>query len=145
MIFYSQYTNNWGVNRAIISYAHEYEVPVHVAFAIAWQESQFNPNAVSPRNNNGSRDWGLFQINDGYRNWTREDFLDIEKNVEEGIKHFKWCYDQSGDIIAALQAYNAGMSRVVNGTVPDRTMDYVDKILHYESILDEAWNAEFQI
>src|SRR5260370_31650095 len=32
--------------------------------ALAWRESGFNAAAVGPPNANGSRDWGLMQIND---------------------------------------------------------------------------------
>src|SRR5260370_8620532 len=32
--------------------------------ALAWRESGFNAAAVGPPNANGSRDWGLMQVND---------------------------------------------------------------------------------
>jgi len=32
---------------------------------VAWCESRMNPKAVSPTNRNGTRDYGLMQINNG--------------------------------------------------------------------------------
>jgi cell wall-associated NlpC family hydrolase len=37
---------------------------LHVAWAVAMRESHGRPGALSPRNSNGTRDHGLFQIND---------------------------------------------------------------------------------
>lgn len=146
LTFYSRYTNDWIISRKIIEYSIELDVPLHLSFAIAWHESRFNPSAISSPNRNGSRDWGLFQLNDSYRNWTRNQFLDVSLNAREGISHFKWCHDHlEGDIIAALQAYNAGMSRVIEGRAPESTLQYVENILNYEAILDEAWNEAFNI
>jgi len=143
MSFYSQFTRNWTINREIIENSIKYDIPIHISFAIAWHESRFNPTAVSPPNRDGSRDWGLFQLNDSYRNWTQNQFFDIPTNVEEGIRHYRWCLDQTGDIIPALQAYNAGLSRVLQNRAPKSTLQYVENILNYESILDEEWNKRF--
>lgn len=144
--FYNQFTGNWIISKTIIDNAIEYSVPIHIAFSIAWHESKFNPSAISTANRNGTRDWGLFQLNDSYRqNWTRSDFLNINLNSEEGLRHFKWGYDQVDDIILALKAYNAGMSRVINNSVPDSTNDYVNSILEYESFLDKEFNDAFGV
>lgn len=143
MTFYSQYTNNWIISQEIIKRSIENEVPIHISFAIAWHESRFNPQAISQPNRDGSRDWGLFQLNDSYRNWTQNHFFDIKLNTEEGIRYYKWCYDQTGNIISALQAYNAGLSRVLANRAPSSTLRYVDSVLNYESMLDEEWNEVF--
>ena len=35
------------------------------ALRIAWRESRLLPNVVNDTNTNGTKDWGLFQLNDG--------------------------------------------------------------------------------
>ena len=35
------------------------------ALRISWRESRLLPNVVNDKNNNGTNDWGLFQLNDG--------------------------------------------------------------------------------
>lgn len=35
------------------------------ALRISWRESRLLPNVVNNRNTNGTKDWGLFQLNDG--------------------------------------------------------------------------------
>lgn len=75
----------------------------NIITAVIQAESQFNPRAVSPINNNGTRDWGLCQFNDGknylgvpfwiggsaeFKN-TDEVLNDPEKNVRIIIREFK--------------------------------------------------------
>ncbi|MFN8126847.1 MAG: hypothetical protein U0R64_10125 [Candidatus Nanopelagicales bacterium] len=35
------------------------------ALRISWRESRLLPNVVNDKNSNGTKDWGLFQLNDG--------------------------------------------------------------------------------
>ena len=55
------------------------------AVRVAWCESRLNPNSVSPKNRNGSRDHGLFQLNDDGTmqrlGVTHSTALDISANV----------------------------------------------------------------
>lgn len=142
--FYNQFTKNSAISREIILNSLKYDVPVHISFSIAWVESRFTATAISRVNRNGSRDWGLFQLNDSYRNWTRNQYFNIELNSQEGISYYKWCFDQLDDIILALKAYNAGITRVLNGSdIPISTYRYVDEILEFEGFLDKKWNESF--
>lgn len=52
---------------------------------VAYCESRLNPGAISPTNSNGTRDWGLMQINDVWRQafpvrWAK--VLDAKTNVD---------------------------------------------------------------
>jgi hypothetical protein len=66
------------------------------ALVIAQHESSFNPSAVSPPNYDGSRDYGLFQINcrwHGYKvGGNCHSFLDLETN----LRIAKQIYSQEG-------------------------------------------------
>lgn len=62
--FFDEYTNDTQITTIILSEALKQDVPIMLAFALAWGESKFNPTAKSGLNTNGSRDWGLFQLND---------------------------------------------------------------------------------
>jgi hypothetical protein len=55
------------------------------ALQVAYCESRLNPGAISPTNSNGTRDWGLMQINDVWRQafpvrWAK--VLDAKTNVD---------------------------------------------------------------
>ena len=57
------------------------------ALQVAYCESRLNPGAISPTNSNGTRDWGLMQLNDGAlgkrvfgKRWDR--VLDAQTNVD---------------------------------------------------------------
>ena len=52
----------------------------NIAIAIAQAESDFNSSAINI-NKNGTRDIGLFQLNDCH-GWSVEDRLDTEKNIK---------------------------------------------------------------
>jgi len=135
--FYSRYTNNHEIAQVIIEESLEQNLPINIAFALAWRESQFNPRAVSPPNKGGSIDWGLFQLNDGHRkNWTPSEFFDIRKNAHEALVYLKYCMQEMGDIKLALAAYNSGLWGVRKRGVPPVTKRYVDSIIAYEKKLE---------
>ena len=55
------------------------------AMHVAYCESRLNPGAISPPNSNGTRDWGLMQINDVWRQAFPVSFsnvLDAQTNVD---------------------------------------------------------------
>jgi hypothetical protein len=138
--FFNQYTQDPHVSITIIQEALEYNIPVNIAFSIAWRESQFNSNAISPKNRNGSRDWGLFQLNDTYYKWTHDDFFNIEKNVQAGVAHFEYCLEEMGDVPSALAAYNAGVFGIKTYGIPSSTEKHVAIILEYEDELNKEFN-----
>ncbi len=140
ILFYSKYTNNETITLAIINNAIEHNVPLNIAFSVAWAESRFNPDAY---NNNGSTaDRGLFQLNDLYRNWTKNEYYNIELNAHEGTRYLSEMITlNDGDIVYALYCYNAGPTRVRGeGIIPNVTKKYVDKVLEYEDILNQDFN-----
>ena len=78
--------------------------------AIIKVESNFNPEAVSPK---GAL--GLMQLMpETARRWGVSQVFDPEDNIEGGILHFKFLMEQfSGNLRMALAAYNAGEQPVM--------------------------------
>lgn len=138
--FFDDYTNNTQITSAILSEALKQNIPVMLAFALAWGESKFNPTAKSELNTNGSRDWGLFQLNDKIYKWDRTDFFDINKNATIGIKHLAECISKTENAYLGLASYNAGIYRVKNGSIPQSTDNHIIEILEYEDKLNKAFN-----
>jgi soluble lytic murein transglycosylase-like protein len=139
--FYTTYTRNRTIAETIVQASFSLEIPLNLAFALAWQESRFNPRALSRPNKYGTRDWGLFQLNDGYRKeWTVSDFFDVRKNTYTALLYLRGCIEQMGTTRLGLAAYNAGMHRVQTRGIPPMTRRYIDNILAYERKLDLAFS-----
>lgn len=122
----------------ILYYAEKLDIPLTLAFSLAWGESRFDPDAV---NNNGSTiDRGLFQLNSlTFRHLSAEDFFNPEVNAFHGLRHLEFCLQEGADEAQALAIYNAGLSRVIRGRTPMSTLRYAEKILSYEERLREEF------
>jgi soluble lytic murein transglycosylase-like protein len=143
IVFYTKYTNSKTIAEVIYQYAIQYDVPVNVAFALAYGESRFDPKAYN-KNVNGSTDRGLFQLNDRHRNWPIADYYDIEKNAKEGIGFLSYClYLMKDNTVKALQAYNAGPTAALAGKIPETTKKHIEEILQFEDILNQDFNRSF--
>lgn len=84
-----------------------------VLHALAWQESNFYPGAVSPANTNGSRDWGLMQINDanlGALGLTKETALLPEPSIQAAAKLLGQLEPKARNVADLVAMYNAGAS-----------------------------------
>ena len=137
--FYKEVTNDSKISLVILNEARYQNVPINLAFAVAKVESNFNPNAINYNRN--SKDYGLFQLNNSYRNWSTSDFFDIEKNTKEGIRYLKEMLELfDGDVLKAIAAYNAGPGRVINNKIPESTERYITKILVAEDELNVKFN-----
>lgn len=142
--FYAAFTGSADMARIILDAALRAEVPVNLAFALGWQESRFDAQAVSGRNYYGTRDWGLFQLNDGSRpGWKREDFFDMARNAEHALQYLRLCLAEMGSVEMALAAYNAGISGVREWGVPRSTRAYIRAISAYEQELDRRFGERF--
>lgn len=140
--FYTQYTNNHNVSKAIIIYALQYNLPINLCFALCHTESQFNHYATG-YNVDGSKDRGLFQLNSRYFKFQSDkEAYDIYANTNKGLEHLQYCYiSTSYNKALSLVAYNMGLSVALNckGTIPIIRKAYVQSILDYELFLDEEF------
>jgi len=98
-------------------YSQEYELDPLLVFAIIKVESNFAPDAVSPKNARG-----LMQIIEKTGNWGAQK-LDIanynsgmlfipETNIRIGCWYLSTLYDEFGDTDLVLAAYNGGSGNV---------------------------------
>lgn len=123
------------VVQAIVDSAARNGVPASVALGIAAHESGFNPGAVNV-NTNGTRDWGVMQLNDttvstlGVSNP-----LDPIQNIEAGVGLIgKYIKQYSGDIGKALWAYANGPTAVARGNMTPGASGFVSYVTSYDPI-----------
>jgi soluble lytic murein transglycosylase-like protein len=108
--------------------AAKYDVSPSLIEAMVWQESRWNPAAVSPV---GAR--GLAQLMPGTARELGVNSNDPAANLEGGVRYLRQQLDTfGGDVEKALAAYNAGPGRVARaGGVPNirETQNYVAVIM----------------
>ena len=128
--FFKEICPTPGITEVILANAETFNIPPALAFALAWEESRFNPRAVNTGNRNGSIDRGLFQLNNfSFPRMDLQSFFDPQINAYYGMNHLRYCLDTGGTEIAALAMYNAGANRVRNDGTPKTTLNYVGRIL----------------
>ena len=140
--FYTHVTSSREVALAILENADKNDIPLSLAFSLAFVESSYNPYAVN-KNSNHTIDRGLFQLNSAsFPKLTETDFFDPKTSAKYGMMHLRFCIDVAGNEITALAMYNAGTSRVKNNKTPQHTLNYVGKIERYRSRLDGMFSTE---
>ena len=112
----------------VIRIAAEFRVDPRLIMALIGTESNFDPNARSPKNA-----FGLMQlIPETAARFQVTDPLDPAQNLRGGIAYLGWLLSYyRGDVILALAAYNAGEGAVDRhkGVPPyPETMAYVQRI-----------------
>lgn len=101
------------------------------------ENPEFNPDAMH-KNDNGTIDVGMFQLNDRYL-WTefKQDYwfdnLELDPfnwkhNTYIALHHMKYLHDKFKVQDDAIMAYNGGKGAVMNGTVKDSTRVYLIKV-----------------
>jgi soluble lytic murein transglycosylase-like protein len=108
--------------------APDYKLQPALVLAVMAQESNFNPNALSPKNAQG-----LMQlIPDTARRFGVRNALDPTQNIRGGMAYLRWLLAHfEGDLRLVLAAYNAGEGAVARyrGVPPyAETRDYVRRI-----------------
>lgn len=108
--------------------AARYDLSPTLIEALVWQESRWNPAAVSPK---GAQ--GLAQLMPGTARYLGVDPRDPHANLEGGARYLREQLDRfDGDLEKALAAYNAGPGRVERaGGIPRirETQNYVASIM----------------
>jgi hypothetical protein len=142
--FFSEVCLSREVAQVILDSSDEFDVPPSLAFSLSWEESNFNRRAVNRRNQNGSIDRGLFQLNNqSFPQLEIHDFFNISKNARYGISHLRYCLNTGGNEIAALAMYNAGTGRVRGSGAPKVTLDYVNRILKNQKKIENLFHNTF--
>lgn len=140
--FYTHITSSREVATAILENADRNDIPLSLAFSLAYIESNYKPHAVN-HNSNYTIDRGLFQLNSAsFPRLTESDFFNPKTSAKYGMMHLRFCLDIAGNEITGLAMYNAGTNRVRNNKTPQITLNYVGKIEKYRSMLDGMFTSE---
>lgn len=106
--------------------ACDHGLPVALFDAMIIRESQYRPDAVSPKNA-----FGLAQLMPATARALGVDRYRVEGNLRGGARYLRQQIDRFGQYHLALAAYNAGPGRVRGGRIPAiaETRAYVDNVL----------------
>ncbi len=125
---------NKSFDKHIIKASNKYGVDPYLVKAVIRAESNFDPNAVSPKNARG-----LMQITPPTaEDYEVEDVLDPISNIEGGVRILKHLIDYfDGNVELALAGYNAGKYAVIkyDNQIPPypETQQYVARVLSFYS------------
>jgi hypothetical protein len=138
--FFTQLCPSREIAEAILVGADWFNIPAPLAFALAWEESQFNPLAVNAKNRDGSIDRGLFQLNNRtFPQMELQAFFSPDVNSWHGMSHLRYCLDTGSTEVAALAIYNAGAGRVGTSGAPKSTLDYISRILDNKRKIENSF------
>jgi soluble lytic murein transglycosylase-like protein len=110
-------------------YARIYDLDPNVLLTQLWQESKFNPVAVSPA---GAKGIAQFMPATAKRFGLKDPF-DVEASIHAQAKYMRFLLNKFGDYALALAGYNAGEGNVqkYGNKIPPfaETRNYVKEIL----------------
>jgi hypothetical protein len=139
--FFASLTRSPAIARVILEGAEQSEIPPALAFALAYEESDFRSDAYN--DNGDSIDRGLFQLNSkSFPKLDIKSFYDPAVNARNGLAHLQFCLRTAGNEVAALAMYNAGRTRVSKGQTPQKTLNYVHRILSYRDNIESLFVAK---
>lgn len=139
--FYTQFTKNKKIAQIIIDKCLQYNIPLNIGFALAYEESRFNPYAVNTNNADSTVDKGLYQLNSAYHPFSDEQLFNPQFNSDRALSFLQEMIDMNDNITNALYCYNAGYGRVViQNIVPTSTKSHIVNILIYEDMLNIEFN-----
>ena len=140
--FYLHVTGSRETALPILEEADKNDIPLSLAFALAYTESRYKPNAVN-KNKNASIDRGLFQLNNrSFPQLTEEEFFNPKVSAKYGMSHLKFCMGIAGNEVSGLAMYNAGTTKVRQNLTPQSTLNYVGNIMAYRDRLDKLFAEE---
>ena len=122
----------------ICNLSYELDIDSDLIVAILMAENpEFNPDAVH-KNDNGTIDCGLFQLNDKYlwTNFSKDYWVDgveldpfnWKHNTFIAMHHIDYLLDKLKVQEDVIMAYNCGIGAVMNSNVPDSTKVYLAKV-----------------
>jgi hypothetical protein len=111
---------------ALIASAHRHDLPVRFFIRLIWQESKFNPQAVSPVGAQGVAQFMPQTAND----MGLDDPFDPISALQASARLLRDLVEQFGNVGLAAAAYNAGPKRIVDWLqkrvrLPEETRNYV--------------------
>jgi hypothetical protein len=122
---------------ALVTSAHRHDLPVKFFIRLIWQESKFDPKAVSPV---GAK--GVAQFMPATANaMGLDDPFDPIRALQTSARLLRDLVEQFGNLGLAAAAYNAGPKKILDwlqrrARLPEETRDYVLKITGH---LPDRW------
>ena len=139
--YYARLTQDRAVAVAILETCDSLDIDPSLAFAMAWNESHFDPRAVSY--NATTIDRGLFQLNSAtFSDLDRKTVFDPKANAVHGLTFYKMAFDRLGTEEKALGYYNSGVGLISSRPYPRSTQAYIKKVLADRAQMDRdaiAW------
>jgi soluble lytic murein transglycosylase len=132
LAFYSKTMNTDQFDSIIMQHSYNHGVDPTLVKAVMKAESNFNPQAVSPK---GAQ--GLMQLMpDTARHMSVYDPFDPDDNIRGGTRYLRLLDETfQGNLELVLAAYNAGPNRVKehNMNVPpfEETRNFIKRVKHY--------------
>ncbi|TVQ26391.1 MAG: hypothetical protein EA383_05345 [Spirochaetaceae bacterium] len=142
--FFAGHTGDEVMALTIAHHADQYDIPLTLAFTVAFIESSYRTNVVNF--NERSIDRGLFQLNNRtFPHLSEEDFFHIDTNARYAMGHLRYTLDRAGgDYRTAIAIYNAGEGRVLAGLTPPSTQLYVQRASAYREQLLRSFRAHIE-
>jgi hypothetical protein len=130
----------WGqtLDEYVIEQCRITGVPLGVALAILNEENpDLRFNAINTKNQNGTRDLGLWQLNEYWlehdfisRYWDRPDKFRWDNPYHStyiAIRHIRWLYARGFNHWQVILAYNCGAGAIDSNNVPSSSIDYANR------------------
>lgn len=103
---YGRGANKAQIGEMLDAASKKYGIPPNILKAVAWQESGWNPKALSFDGQHGK---GVMQIDDRFHDFAKTpEVFDPAKNIDYGAKFLAEKYQQTGSWQGALKRYNGG-------------------------------------
>lgn len=124
--------------------AHSVHYPL--VLAIMSVESEYKHGEISEKNRNGTRDWGIMQINECNHEWLEEllgidDWLDLRQNILAGI-YILSQYTHLEENHAILMSYNNGPTGARElWTEGIHTTNYSREVIATMDTLELRWTS----
>ena len=96
----------WEIFETVYAVAGRSGLDYRLVLCIIHVESRFK-NVKSMKNKNGTRDFGLMQVNNCHR--VLAEPLDIVSNIRFGCRYLFFCF-RGGTIADAIRRYNQGLN-----------------------------------
>lgn len=122
------------INSVLQNASQSSGVPLNILQSVAYSESRYNPNAVSPA---GAQ--GLLQLMPATgKSLGVSDPFNPQQNADAGAKYLAQLYGQYGDWNTALIAYNQGPGALANNGPYSSSQQYAATILQNAGVPDSA-------
>lgn len=124
----------------VIDLCEKYNVPLLLLYRLVYHESRWNRYAVSRYNNNGTRDYGIAQLNSAcirgfirafYRGKETFNVYNPKHSLEIAVKLLNTHYRTFKNWYFAVCAYNAGANSVRYRRIPTSTRIYAKRIMNF--------------